>query len=255
MTARDILRQWYQAGQTLVWGHRGAKAYAPMNTLPSFELAMTQGVHGIELDVHRSKDGYPVILHDYTVDGTTNGTGRITEMTLAEIRELDAGRYFGEAFKGVQIPTLDEVFELTGQKIIVNVEIKGESPVSDGVEQIVADCIQRHNMQSHVILSSFNPTILKRFHQIMPQIPLGYLSEIGYEPPGFGTAAAILPEACEAWHPNQRSVDAAYMETVGDHWVHVWTVNDPQRARDLRDLGVHALITDCPDVILKAIAE
>lgn len=258
MTARDLLHQWYQ-GRTVVWGHRGAKAYAPMNTLPSFELAMQQGVHGVELDVHRSKDGHPVILHDYTVDGTTNGTGTITEMTLAEIKALDAGSYFGEAFKGVQIPTLDEVFDLVGQKIVVNVEIKGESPVSDGVEQVVADCIVRHNMQAHVILSSFNPTILKRFHQILPQIPLGYLETVGYEPPGVGTEAAIRREECEAWHPGEMllasdpsALDAA---KAAGQYINVWTCNDPERAKRLRDRGVDALITDCPDVILKAISE
>jgi glycerophosphoryl diester phosphodiesterase len=256
MTARDILQQWYQ-GQTLVWGHRGAKAYAPMNTLPSFELAIQQGAHGIELDVQRSKDGYPVILHDYTVDGTTNGTGRITDMTLAEIKELDAGRYFGEAYKGVQIPTLDEVFELVGTKIFINVEIKGESPEADGIEQIVADCLRRHGLDTTIIVSSFNPTILKRFRQLMPSIPLGYLQQIGYEPPGYGTDAAILRDECEAWHPPHLMADESYIQQAHaqDCKVNVWTVNDPQKAKDLRDLGVDALITDYPDVILKALAE
>ncbi len=256
MSPRDIVEQWYQ-GRALVWGHRGARAYAPMNTLPSFELAMTQGAHGIELDVHRSKDGFPVILHDYTVDGTTDGHGVITEMTLAEIKELDAGRSFGEAYKGVQIPTLDEVFDLVGQKMIVNVEIKGERPVSDGVEQIVADCIQRHNMQAHVGLSSFNPTILKRFRQIMPQVPLGYLQEMGYDAPGVDTEAAILRDDCEAWHPRHSVVDEAYMQQARslERLVNVWTINDAERAKHLRALGVSGFITDTPDVILKALAE
>jgi glycerophosphoryl diester phosphodiesterase len=241
----------------VVWGHRGAKAYAPMNTLPSFQLALDQGAHGIELDVHRSKDGYPVILHDFTVDSTTNGTGRITDMTLAEIKELDAGSYFGEAYKGVQIPTLDEVFELVGHQMIVNVEIKSESVNTDGVEQVVADCIQRHNMAARVVVSSFNPLTLKRFRQIMPHIALGYLHQTGYEPDGYGTEAAITRGECEAWHPNQTMVDAEYMQQAkqSNRKVNVWTVNDPQRARELRDLGVDALITDAPDVILKAIAE
>lgn len=256
MTARDILQNWYQ-GRTLVWGHRGAKAYAPMNTLPSFQLALEQGAHGIELDVHRSQDGYPVVLHDFTVDGTTNGQGRITDMTLAQIKELDAGSYFGEGYKGIQIPTLDEVFEIVGQQMVVNVEIKSDSVDTDGVEQVVADCIKRHAMGSRVIVSSFNPLTLKRFRQIMPQIPLGYLHQTGYEPDGFDADAAIRREDCEAWHPNHTMVDTAYMQHAQslNRPVNVWTVNDPQRAKELRDLGVSALITDAPDVILKAIAE
>lgn len=258
MTATDTLLKMYPSSQqTVVWGHRGAKAYAPMNTLPSFQLALDQGAPGIELDVHRSRDGYPVILHDFTVDGTTNGTGRITDMTLAEIKALDAGSYFGEAFKSVQIPTLDEVFELVGQQMFINVEIKSASIETDGVEQVVAECIQRHNMQARVIVSSFNPLTLKRFRQIMPAVPLGYLHQVGYEPPGYGTDAAIAREDCEAWHPHHMMIDEAYMQQAKalNKKVNVWTVNDPQRARELRDLGVDCLITDAPDVILKAVAE
>ncbi|MBC7809703.1 MAG: glycerophosphodiester phosphodiesterase, partial [Burkholderiales bacterium] len=149
-------------GQTLVFGHRGAKAYAPMNTLPAYELAAEQGAHGIELDVHRSKDGYAVIVHDFKVDATSDGKGLVTEMTLAQLKRLDAGAWFDPKFAGTRIPTLDEVFESVGQRLFVNVEIKSDSLETDGVEQVVADCITRHNMQSRVIVSSFNPYTLHR---------------------------------------------------------------------------------------------
>src|SRR5690606_28189003 len=119
-------------GQTLVFGHRGAKAYAPMNTIPAFELAAEQGADGIELDVHRSKDGHAVIVHDFTVDETTDGNGTVTEMTLAQLKELDAGSWFGEGFHGVQIPTLDEVFEAVGERLLINVEIKSNMQDTDG---------------------------------------------------------------------------------------------------------------------------
>lgn len=255
MTPRDIMKEWYQ-GQTLVWGHRGAQAYAPMNTLPAFELAIQQGAQGIELDIHRSKDGYPVVVHDFTVDHTTNVTGRVADFTLAELKALDAGTWFGAAFAGVTIPTLDEVFDLVGPHIIVNVEIKSESLEPDGVEEAVADCLQRYPA-ARAIVSSFNPVILKRFRQIMPHMPLAYLDSVTYTPPGFGTEAAILREDCEAWHSHHTMTDALYMAQANalNKFVHVWTVNDPQRARELRDLGVHALITDTPDVILKALRE
>ncbi len=116
MSARSIIDAMY-ATSPLVFGHRGAKAYAPMNTIPSFELAAKQGAHGIELDVHRSKDGYPVIMHNFSVDETTNGTGRVTAMTLSELKALDAGSWFSPQFKGVTIPTLDEVFEAVGKRL------------------------------------------------------------------------------------------------------------------------------------------
>src|SRR5258708_40094259 len=115
MSALSVIQAMYANGP-LVFGHRGAKAYTPMNTIPSFELAATQGAHGVELDVHRSKDGYPVIVHNFSVDETTNGTGCVTAMTLSELKALDAGSWFSPQFKGVTIPTLDEVFEAVSNR-------------------------------------------------------------------------------------------------------------------------------------------
>ncbi|MFZ4814035.1 MAG: glycerophosphodiester phosphodiesterase, partial [Phototrophicaceae bacterium] len=111
----------------LVFGHRGAMAYAPMNTLAAFELAAQQGAHGIELDVWLSADDALVVIHDFEVNHTTNGEGRVGSMSLAEIKALDAGSWFSPEFAGTQIPTLDEVFETVGKKVFVNVEIKSVS--------------------------------------------------------------------------------------------------------------------------------
>ena len=108
-------------GRTLVFGHRGARAYAPMNTIPAFELALKQGTDGVELDTHLSSDGVLIVLHDFTVDSTTDGNGYAKDMTLSELKELDAGKKFGEAFIGTCIPTLDEVFEAVGKKLFINV--------------------------------------------------------------------------------------------------------------------------------------
>lgn len=235
----------------LVFGHRGARAYAPMNTIPSFQLAVKQRAHGVELDVHLSKDRYPIILHDFTVDSTTNGRGYARDMTLAELKALDAGSKFGAQFAGVQIPTLDEVFEAVGKKLYVNVEIKSESLDTDGVEQVVADCIAHHGMNERVIVSSFNPLALKRFRAILPTVPIGYLYAPNYT---FGTEVIdSLPH--EARHPEHTLIDAAYMAWAKQHGyrVNTWTVNAPQRAVELRNLGVDAIITDNPDVILTAL--
>src|SRR5712692_10819012 len=198
MSAQSVIDAMY-AKSPLVFGHRGAKAYASMNTIPSFELAAKQGAHGVELDVHRSKDGYPVIVHNFTVDETTNGTGRVTDMTLSELKALDAGGWFSPQFKGVTIPTLDEVFEAVGKRLFVNVEIKSESPHSDGVEQVVADCIKRHAMQERVLISSFNAPTLVRFRALMPDVPIGYLYE--------GKAATLPHDApYEAFNPHHSLV-------------------------------------------------
>ena len=237
-------------GRTLVWGHRGARAYAPMNTIPSFELALKQGADGVELDTHLSKDSKLIVLHDFTVDSTTDGKGLAKDMTLAQLKALDAGSSFSPQYKGTRIPTLDEVFEAVGKKLFINVEIKSETQETDGVEQAVADCIARHGLMSSVIVSSFNPLALKRFRAIQPEVPIGYLYSPDYD---FSKQMEGFPH--EARHPQDQMIDAAYMDWAKKHnyRVNTWTVNDPARAVTLRNLGVDAIITDKPDVIIEAV--
>jgi glycerophosphoryl diester phosphodiesterase len=252
MKAQEILSTMYADNRVLVYGHRGASAYAPMNTIPAFQLALKQGADGIELDVHLSKDGHLVIVHDFAVDQTTDGEGTVAEMTLAELKALDAGSWFDAKFTATRIPTLDEVFEAVGQKLYVNVEIKSLAPVSDGVEDAVAACITRHNMQERVIVSSFNPRVLTRFRAVSPDIPLGYLVSPGTM--AGTTQPMILPEDYDARHLYFEMVDSTQMNWAKEykHIVNTWTVNDPTLARQLRMLGVHGIITDKPDVIVAA---
>jgi glycerophosphoryl diester phosphodiesterase len=248
---QKILDEIYQ-GRTLVFGHRGAKAYAPMNTLPAFELALRQGADGIELDVHFSRDRELVVMHDFTVDATTNGHGRVSEMSLAQLRQLDAGSWFGEAFKGVQIPTLGEVFEAVGKKLFINVEIKVETPDTNGLEQAVAHGIAQFGLQERVIASSFDLPVLERFRRFMPDVPIGFLhSSI----PSEAEKGKMLDLHFEAVHPHHTLIDSAYIDwaKVNGYRVNTWTVNDPTRAVELRDLGVDGIISDNPDVILSAL--
>lgn len=237
---------------TLVIGHRGARAYAPMNTIPSFELALAQGAHGLELDVHRSADGYPVVVHDFSVDATSDGSGRVAEMTLAQLKALDAGSYFSPEYAGTRIPTLDEVFEAVNRRAFINVEIKSETVETDGVEEVVADCIRRHNMGELVILSSFNPYTLLRFRAIMPEVAIAFLYD-NESPAGVWDVLGDTPY--EAFHPYQGDVTAEFLapHIAKGRMINSWTVNDPARALELRDLGVHGIITDKPDTILAAL--
>jgi len=250
LNPKTVLDEMYQ-GRTLVFGHRGASAYAPMNTLPAFEMAASQGADGVELDVHLSKDKHLIVLHDFSVDHTTDGVGFARDMTLAELKQLDAGSWKGEQFRGVRIPTLDEVFEAVGRQLYINVEIKSETVETDGVEQKVADSINRYNMGRRVIVSSFNPLTLKRFRQIMPDVPIGYLYESNEQP--FPEVVRELSH--EARHPQHTMIDAAYMEWArkNGYRVNTWTVNNPARTVELRNLGVDGIITDKPDMILEAL--
>ena len=107
---------------TAIFAHRGARCAAPENTLPAFAVALDMGVAGIELDVHRSADGQLVVIHDFTVEKTTDGQGAVEALSAAELRRLDAGSHFSPAFAGVQIPLLEEVLELVGDRCLLNVQ-------------------------------------------------------------------------------------------------------------------------------------
>lgn len=249
---QSVLDRMY-GGRTRVFGHRGAMGYAPMNTLPAFELAAQQGADGVELDVRLTSDGALVILHDATVDGTSNGRGAVAEMTLAQVRELDAGAWFDPKFAGTRIPTLSEVFEAIGQRLYINVEIKSEGDTEGtGIEQKVADEIARFGLKERVIVSSFDPMVLHRFRAVMPDVPIGFLYETN-TPDTITSLMADLPH--EARHPYFQQIDADYMAwaKAQGYRVNTWTVNDPVKAVELRDLGVDAIITNYPDKIIAAL--
>jgi glycerophosphoryl diester phosphodiesterase len=254
MSAGETLAAMYRDNRVLIFAHRGASAYAPMNTIPAFELAVKQGADAVELDVHLTKDGALVIVHDFFVDKTSNGTGEVAEMTLEEIKALDAGEWFSSDFRGTEIPTLDEVFEAVGKNVYVNVEIKSLSQKGDGTEEAVADCLKRHAMQNRVIVSAFNPKVLKHFRPLMPDVPLGYL--LSLETMAGSTQVVVNPNSYDAYHISQDMVSESQLRWAKEHghFVNVWTVNDPARARQLAQQGVHGIMSDYPDLIKQALA-
>ncbi len=243
-----------QSGETMVFGHRGASASAPMNTLAAFQLAYDQGADGIELDTRLSKDGRLFVLHDFTVDATTDGHGCAADMTLSQLKRLDAGSWFSSEFAGEGIPTLDEIFDSFGDALLINVEIKSTRNSIGRMEKALADCIRRHNLRERVIVSSFDPVILKRLSGMMPMVMMGFL----YQPETPAEyCLALKSMQCEARHPRHDMVDAGYMNwsrAQGYH-VNVWTVNDSRRACALKQLGVNSIITDDPARIVAALAE
>lgn len=255
MHDRSSLQTRY-VGNVLVFGHQGARAYAPSNTLPSFLLAAQQGADGVELDVWLSKDGHLVVIHNDTVDGTTDGHGSVQELALAELKTLDAGAWFDAKYTGTRIPTLDEVFDALPDNFLINIEIKkvdNTSSETDGVEAAVAGCIRRHNVQERVIISSFSMNALERFHAAMPELwdMLGYL----YVTPDQLQALRSSPFEIAFLHPFHESVtrDLNDKHLELGAVTNVWTVNDAERIRDLIEMGVNGIITDVPDVALSVV--
>jgi glycerophosphoryl diester phosphodiesterase len=251
--ARDSVERFYSQ-VPLVLGHRGASYDAPENTIAAFTLARQQGADGVELDTMLTRDGVPIVIHDFTLDKTTNGSGLVKEHDLRAIKLLDAGSHYDFQFRNERVPTLDEAFEALGRELIINVELKTRAWRADGLELAVLNVIRRHNAANRVIVSSFNPFALRRFRALAPHIPIGYL----YAPDEpiylrYGWFMIGLPH--EARHPHHSLVDERFMAWArsAKYRVHVWTVDDPQRIRQLRDLGVDAVITNRPDVALEAL--
>lgn len=156
----------------MVIAHRGASSYAPENTLAAFDLALGMEVRHIELDVDLTSDGHIVVIHDDTVDRTTNGSGPVTGHTLATLRSLDAGSWFGAQFAGARIPTLDEVLARYKGRVHLHVEIKGRSP---SLSQRTADLIRQHGMAGEVTITSFQSVRLEEMRAHAPELPTGWL--------------------------------------------------------------------------------
>lgn len=240
---------------TRVIAHRGFSSEAPENTLVAIREAIGVRADMVEVDVTVTADGQVICLHDETLDRTTSGTGLPSELTLAEIKQLDAGSWFAPEFTGERIPTLAEVLEAVEGRILINVEIKPEA-VEYGVVPMVAALIHEYDMLDSVVVSSFSPDALNLMKSTDPAVitaslfnkevhtgrdPLEIIMEVGSR--GFNISAKrVTPEMIERCHRHEIPVA-------------VYTVNDATEMRRLMDLGVDAVFTDHPDLMLEVVAE
>lgn len=224
--------------RTMILGHRGASGEAPENTLAAFALAGEQGAHGIELDVQPSADGVLVIMHDETVDRTTDGAGRVADLTYAALAGLDAGG-------GERVPTLEEALTLARGRLFVDIEIK-----DPGVEPAVAALVERLGVADAVAISSFSPASLAAMRAAAPHLPRWLLS-VAWSPAVLATALSLGAAGVAPRYP---AIDADLVATARRHGLAVvaWTVNEPPEIRRLLDLGIDAIITDYP---ARALAE
>lgn len=152
--------------------HRGASSYAPENTFAAFDLALRLGVRHIELDVEVTRDGHIVVIHDDTVDRTTDGSGLVTSHTLEALLALDAGSWFGAQFAGERIPVFDEVLRRYKGRLHIHTEIKGRSTY---LSQRTADLVRQHGMVDQVTITSFQKARLEEIRGYAPELPAGWL--------------------------------------------------------------------------------
>ena len=237
-----------------VTGHRGAKGHAPENTMAGLKKAVDLGARWVEFDVKLTADNELVLIHDDTVNRTSNGKGAVAGMTLSDIRKLDAGRWFSSDFSGEAVPTLAEAMDyLAAKGIGANVEVKAcpgrEAETGAAVARALAG--RWFGGPAPILISSFSTDSLAAAGQAAPQIPRGFLTLKFIK----DWAARMDELKCATFHVLDRRFTEARTRAIREAGYRplAYTVNDPARARELLSWGVESIITDYPDRILAAI--
>ncbi|MBI4869834.1 MAG: glycerophosphodiester phosphodiesterase [Candidatus Wallbacteria bacterium] len=228
----------------LAYGHRGARALAPENTLAGFRLALELDVDGVEMDVHLSRDGHVVVIHDPQVGRTTNGRGWVKDLTLAELRALEASAEHAGRFPGERIPTLEESLELLKGRCRAAIELKKESPAALGP---AIEVIRRMGMESSCSLLSFSPGLIREAARLAPEIarelivvfPLGQV----FRARSAGASMLDVPDLFVTRGVIERAHAAGLRVGTG-------ITNDVRTMQRLVEAGVDSLYTDRPDLLV-----
>jgi glycerophosphoryl diester phosphodiesterase len=243
---------WPDIPVPVVFAHRGDCAHAPENTLAAFTMAADKGAPAIEFDVKLSADGHVIVLHDQSLDRTTDGNGDVRNLPLAALRELDAGARFPGQFRGERIPTLEEVFETVGKRLYMNVELTNYATPLDRLVPKVVELVRRFGLEKRVLFSSFFPHNLLKAAKLLPDAPRGLLAWAGWMG-WWGRAFGFRSDVYAALHPHMRDVSSGLVECVhaAGRRVHAWTVNAADDIKRLTSLGVDGLFTDDPALALE----
>ncbi len=220
----------------ILTGHRGAAELEPENTRLSIQKAIDLGVDQVEIDVHLTRDQHLVVIHDATVDRTTDGQGAVADFTLEEVKRLDAG-------KGERIPTLQEVIDLVRGKVVLQIELKGP----DTAEPVVRT-VEQNNIENEVLLTSFVHERLREARQLNPSLALGALWS---NPPADACEQAIDMGA-EAIHIQYQNIDAQLVQKAHAHglMIRAWNPDTVEEIQRVIDLGVDAVGSNRPDLLI-----
>jgi glycerophosphoryl diester phosphodiesterase len=223
--------------------HRGASGQAPENTLAAFERAVQLGATFIETDLHLTRDAHFVAIHDHTLERTTNGRGAVHDFSLADLRELDAGKWFDRQFMGEKIPTLEEILQFSRRyDIVFYLEVKYD--VTWGMHHALVAALRTAESAARTVVISFDPTTLRAVHKLDPSLMMGLLTD--KPDPDFVSVATSVGarQIC----PAASIVTPELVAKAHQSDVHVaaWTVNSVPEMRSLRDAGVEGIMTDFP---------
>jgi glycerophosphoryl diester phosphodiesterase len=235
----------------LTISHAACKGHAPENTLAGIEAALRFGVDAIEIDLHLTRDGVPVLMHDDTVDRTTDGTGRVRDLTVEHIRTLDAGaRTFDGRFRGERIPTLADVLDLTRRECLLVIEIKQRD-----IEREVASVVRRVDGADHVMIWSFLPDVVSVVRRLMTEIPAAQLWSRRTGDPASLLAGAVRRGA-QGISVHYSMVDPALVHAARLRGlsVYTWTVDETDEQARVAAAGVDGICTNLPDVLQTTLA-
>ena len=238
-----------QTGRVLVLAHRGASGLRPENTLAAFRDALEDGADGLELDVRATADGELVVLHDRTVNRTTNGAGSVSKKTVDEVEKLDAGSWFQPGFRNEHIPLLSQVLDLAVNGTILDLEIK-EKPQNTAFLERFADLVRQRGCTGRVVVTAMNPKVLKRLRSLAPDLRVGPVVTAPYGKDLFENGYAVL--SCSEEVLDEPCLQRAHERGVA---VWVWTVNDLSRAARFAELGVDGIITNYPGQVRQVLRE
>ncbi|PSU36182.1 glycerophosphodiester phosphodiesterase family protein [Photobacterium lutimaris] len=232
----------------MITGHRGAAALAPENTLVSIRKAAEAGVSWVEIDTQLCADSIPVVIHDETVNRCTNGKGKIADLNLAELKELDAGSWFHSNFAGERIPTLAEAFNTClDLDLTLNLELKihHDEQIEPLVNAVIALIKKMDFPIDKLLFSSFQKRALVLCQQQMPDVRRGFICEVwnGYS---LTSIEAIQPYSV---HIDHRILTPAIAQNIKDagYVLKIWTLNKAEKAQHFFNMGVDSIITDAPD--------
>ncbi|MDN4494788.1 glycerophosphodiester phosphodiesterase [Ureibacillus aquaedulcis] len=232
-----------------IYAHRGYSAKYPENTLPAFQAAANLPIDGVEFDVHLTKDGRVVVIHDESIDRTSNGVGYVKDMTLEELREYDYGSWFSEEFAGAKIPALGEVLNIfRGTDLRVNIELKSDIFAYAGIEELVLQEVEALEMMDQVVISSFDHEAVARIAQLAPNVENAAL----FVNTILDVAAYQAKLPAKALHVSlPSSVRRPIREAIEKgSVVRVYTVNEVEHAALIIGSGVEAIFTDEPERML-----
>lgn len=227
--------------------HRGFSGKAPENTRAAIQMAMDEPfVYWMEIDVQLTRDGVPVVIHDFSVDRTTTGRGKVKDLTWQEIRRMDAGQWKGRQFKGEQVPSLDEVLQMVKGRLKLNIELKTSGDMYPGLEEAVLERIRAHHMLPDVVLTSFEPKALIKAKELEPEVRTGLI--IDAHPRNL--ISRLKQMKCSFLSIGYSHLDAAFAAELVRNGITpmAWTVDDAKSMRTLAKMSPDIMIcTNRPD--------